>query len=170
MQNDKNQVVAMANDVFQRWQSLLAEMTQHQILAKLEPSHWSTKDVIAHLWGWQQRSIARLEAGRLGGEPVFPDWPAGLDPESEDDVHQVNDFIYESNRGRSWVRVYQEWQAGFQRLLELAEVIPQEDMETVGRFPWLQGYSLAYIVFASVDHHQEHLDNLQTWLRDKGEG
>jgi hypothetical protein len=30
----------------------------------------------------------------------------------------------------------------------------------------LNGYSLAFILVASYDHHQEHLEKLSRWLQD----
>jgi hypothetical protein len=33
-------------------------------------------------------------------------------------------------------------------------------------YPWLKGYSLASILVASYDHHQEHLGKLLDWLQE----
>ena len=69
-----------------------------QLTAPQLPSNWAVKDVIAHLRAWQQVSIARLEAALNNGEPEFPDWLAGLQPESEEHLEQFNVRIYEANR------------------------------------------------------------------------
>ncbi len=37
-----------------------------------------------------------------------------------------------------------------------------------GRYPWLRGYSLAFILVASYDHHQEHIEKLLAWLGEHG--
>jgi ATP-dependent RNA helicase SUPV3L1/SUV3 len=42
---------------------LLASLSESQITTPNLPANLSVKDVVAHLWAWQQLSIARLEAG-----------------------------------------------------------------------------------------------------------
>jgi hypothetical protein len=86
--NDRQQILSMLTEVFDRWEELLGGMSDEVISASPLPAAWSIKAVIAHLWAWQQVSIARLEAARLDTEPVFPDWLAGSDPESEEDTDQ----------------------------------------------------------------------------------
>ena len=71
----------MLNEEFNRWEHLLAGMSEEQITAPQLPANLSIKDVIAHLRAWQQRSIARLEAALLDREPEFPRWPEELVPD-----------------------------------------------------------------------------------------
>ena len=81
--NDKAQIIAALKEEFNRWEGLLAGISEDQITAPHLPSILSIKDVIAHLRAWQLVSIARLEAALLNREPEFPKWLAGLDPEAE---------------------------------------------------------------------------------------
>jgi hypothetical protein len=39
--------------------------------------------VVIHLWAWQQRTIARMEAALADREPSFPQWSVDLDPDAE---------------------------------------------------------------------------------------
>ena len=80
------------------------------------PCQWSIKDTMAHLRIWQQRSLARLEAALQNRQPQFPGWPETLDPDSDDDLDQVNAWIFETNRDRAWESVYKDWRAGYLRL------------------------------------------------------
>ena len=166
--NDKKQIITMLKEEFNRWEELLAGMSEEQITAPHLPSNLSIKDVIAHLRAWQQRSVARLEAALLNREPEFPKWPAELDPDSEDDPDQINAWIYETYREQPWSKVHQNWSEGFLRFLELGEGIPEKDLLDAGRYPWLEGHPLAFILLASYDHHQEHLEKLLAWLREHG--
>ncbi|MFN8475487.1 MAG: ClbS/DfsB family four-helix bundle protein [Anaerolineae bacterium] len=163
--DDKQQVMARLGEMLSRWEGLLAGMTEEELTAPLVPSDWSIKDVMAHLWVWQQRTIARTEAAVVGGEPEFPQWPSGLDPDSEDDVQRINAWNYERKREQPWPTVHQEWSDGFRRLLDLADKVPEQDLLAVGRYPWLKDYSLALILDASREHHEEHLDDLLAWLQ-----
>jgi len=163
--NDKTQIITMLREEFSRWEELLAGMSKTQITTPLTPSKWSIKDVVAHLRAWQQVSIARLEAARLNKEPVLPNWLAGLDPESEEDLEQFSARIYETCREQPWARVHQDWRNGFLRLLKLGEEIPENDLLDAGKYPWLKGYALLAVLQGSCEHHREHLESSLARLR-----
>jgi hypothetical protein len=169
MMNDKKQILKMLKEEFNRWEELLASMSEAQITNPQLPSNRSIKDVMAHLWAWQQRSIARMEAALHNREPEFPKWPEALDPEPEGEPDELNAWIYETNREKPWSRVYGDWRAGFLRFLELGEAIPEKDLLDPGRYPWLEGLPLSAVLLGSyAHHHQEHFEPLLAWLRQHG--
>lgn len=151
---------------FDRWEDLLAELNEAQLIARSLPSSWSVKDTLAHLWAWQQRSIARLAAARQNSEPEFPHWPEGLHPDSDDEPpDKINAWIYETNKDRTWEDVHRAWRSGFLRFLELGEAIPEPDLLEAGKYPWMEGYPVALVLTASYEHHHiDHLEPLLAWL------
>jgi hypothetical protein len=165
--NMKEHILTALREQFDRWEELLVSLDEEQITTPLMPSDWSTKDVIAHLRAWQQRSIARLEAALFNREPEFPRWLPGLDPDSEGNTDSMNAWIYTTYRELPWLRVYQNWSEGFLRFLELGEGISEKDLLDAGRYSWLKGYPLAYILLASYNHHQEHYEKLLAWLQEQ---
>lgn len=165
----KQHILAALRELLQRWEDLLASIDEEKITAPLLPSPWSIKNIIAHLMVWQQRTIARVAAADEDREPELPVWIPGLDPDTEGGADLVNAWIYEKYRDQAWPEVRQNWKDGFQRFLELAERISERDLLDGGRYPWLNGFSLALILLASYDHHQEHYENLLAWLREHGE-
>ncbi len=167
--NDKQHILAMLREEFNRWDELLSGMTEEQITAPRLPANLSIKDVVAHLRAWQQVSIARLEAALLNREPRFPAAPPGLDLDTENDVDALNAWIYATYRDQPWSSVYRDWRAGFLRFVELGEAIPEPDLLERGRYPWLRGYSLADGLLGSYEHHHDdHLEPLLAWLRENG--
>jgi hypothetical protein len=169
MMSDKKQILKILKEEFNRWEELLAGMSEEQITEPHLPSSLSMKDVIAHLWAWQQRSIARMEAALHDREPQFPRWLETLEPDSEDDLDQVNAWIYETYREKPWSLVYRDWREGFLRFLELGEAIAEEDLLEPGRYAWLQGHPLSLVLVSSYEHHhEEHLEPLLAWLRNNG--
>lgn len=80
--------------------------------------NWSIKDVIAHLWGWQQISIVRVEAAVANREPVYPKWTSALAEDWEENVNQTNAWIYETQHTNSWSEMYQKWKEGYLKLLD----------------------------------------------------
>ena len=168
MIQDKQHILAMLRDVFNRWEELLSGMSDEQVNAPGLPGNMSIKDVIAHLRAWQQVSITRLEAALLNREPRFPEVPAGLDLDTENDVDAINAWFHETYRDQPWSRVYDAWRAGFLRFVELAEAIPEPDLLEAGRYPWMRHYALADALIGSYEHHDEHLEPILAWIREGG--
>jgi len=160
--NDTNKILVMVRQELDRWEELLASFSQQEVVAPRSPSIWSIKDVVAHLMAWQQVSIARLEAGRRGDQPVLPAWLSGEDPDSEEYLEQFNRAIYEGHRQEPWEQVHQEWRDGFLSLLELAAEIPEADLLDANKFPWLAGYPLLAVLEGTLGHHREHYEALQS--------
>jgi hypothetical protein len=158
--NDKTQTLAQLESIFYQWESLLSGLTDDQLNAPQSPGEMSIKDVVGHLRAWQQLSIARLEAAAGGGEPVMPDWTAGLPPDEEEELDAHNARIYALYHDQPWPDVHRAWREGFRRFLELAGAIPEEDLLAAGRYPWLEGYALIDVVEGSYEHHLEYIEDL----------
>jgi hypothetical protein len=168
--NMKNHILTALYEKFNGWEELLASMNAEQIAAPLLPSHWSTKDVIAHLMAWQKRSIARVEAALSDRVPEFPVWLPDVDPDSEGSTERTNAWIFEAYRELPWSTIHQDWRTGFLRFLELSEGVSEKDLLDAGRYAWLDGHPLAFIPLSSYDHHQEHFEKLLAWLQEHGHG
>lgn len=165
----KEHILMAMSEVFERWEDILASRSEEQITAPDFPDGWSLKDVIAHLWAWQQRSVARMEAALSNREPVYPQWVSGLVPDTEEVNDRVNAHIYETYRDLPWSEVYRNWRNGFLHFLKLGESVSEKDLLDSDKYPWMEGYSLADVYLGSYDHHQEHIDMLYGWLRELGE-
>jgi len=99
--NMKEHILAALREQFNSWDELLASMSEEQIAAPHFDYNWSIKDVIAHLWGWQQISTARMEAGALDREPEFPKWIVTLGEDWEDNAD--GKYSYTLSQGESRV-------------------------------------------------------------------
>ena len=164
--NMKEHILAALREQFNRWEELLMSLSGEQITAPRFDDNWSIQDVIAHLWAWQQISIARMEAAGRNQEPEFPRWLAELDEDWEENASQTNAWIYETYHQKPWPEVYQNWREGFLQFLELGEPIAEKELLDGDRYPWLKGYPLAFILVASHDHHQEHLEQVLASLHE----
>ncbi len=165
--NMKEHILSALREQFDRWEELLASLSEEQITTPHFDYGWSIKDVMAHLWAWQQISSARMEAGALDREPEFPEWIVSLE-NWESNADRVNASTFARNHEKSWSEVHQNWENGFLRFLELGNEISEKDLLDGERYPWLHGYSLAFILVASYDHHQEHFEKLLNWLKEQG--
>lgn len=168
--NMKDHILAALREQLDRWEELLASLSDEEITAPHFDYGWSIKDVMTHLWAWQQISVARVQAAGLNREPEFPNWVAELPEDWEEDANQTNAWVYKTFHSKPWPEIHQNWRDGFRRFLESAEPISERDLLDGDRYPWLEGYPLAYILLASYDHHQEHLDKLLAWREEHKNG
>lgn len=149
------------------WEALLAEVGEGRMERPGAAGAWTFKDVVAHLNAWRRRSRARLEAGRLGQPLPPPEWLAELDDETDAGVEQINDWIYDANRGRPLREVLEESRAQFRQFGGIVVALPEEDLTDPGRFPWMGGMSLAQAILggAVFGHlHEEHEPAIRAWL------
>ena len=166
--NEKIHILEDSNEIFNRWQELLSDMSEDDILQPLVPSTWTVKDVVAHLWSWQQASVARAEAAVSNTTPDYPSWWVINGPDPEEDVDRTNAWLYEASKVKPWSTVYLDWRTQFERYLELIRLIPEKDLFEPGRYTWMGGYPLAASPLGSLDHHIEHYDTLVAWHQDDG--
>ena len=118
--NMKEHILMALQEQFGHWVELLESLSEAQITVPRFDDDWSIKDVIAHLWWWQQISVARMEAAALGREPAFPAWVASAG-DWEDNVGQTNARIHANHHVEPWSELYCMWREGSLRLIASAE-------------------------------------------------
>jgi hypothetical protein len=164
--NMKDHILAALREQFENWEELLGGLSEEQITAPQFDFDWSIKDVMAHLWAWQQISIARLQSGVQNHKPEYPHWITSIGKDWEDNADRVNALTFENNHEKPWPEIYENWKRGFLQFLEVGREIPERNLLDGDRLPWLNGNNLAFILVASYDHHQEHFEKLTDWLRE----
>jgi hypothetical protein len=138
------------------WNDLVGEVGEDRMEQPGPMGAWTFKDLTAHITGWRNRTIDRIEAGP-GSDPA-PAWPNQL---TEDD--EINDWIYVRNRNRPLQRVLADADLSFKRLAAAVRALPEEDLTTPGRFSWLDGAALVHTDF--FGHlHAEHEPSIRAWL------
>lgn len=162
--NAKEEILTRLTDELTHWEELLSTLSEDQIMKWPAPPELSIKDVIAHLMAWQQLSIARLEAARLGREPQFPAWVGDGDPDVEN-VDTFNATIQNTYRRWPWSRVHQAWRDGYLRFLELGQALDEKDLLETGKYHWLPGYALMAVLQGSYEHHLEHMESLRAQMK-----
>jgi hypothetical protein len=157
----KHELVEDLKDVFGRWETFLRGRSEQDLTTRPPSGKMSVAEVVTHMMAWQQLSIARLDAARLDTAPRYPAWLEGADPFFADDhADEFNARIRQLHQGEPWETRYREWKEGFERLLALAESIPESDLSAAGRYPWLRGDALAAVLEGSFEHHCEHLERI----------
>lgn len=126
-----------------------------RVAAPGSAGHWSVKELLTHLTGWQKMTAARLEAGLNGGEPVQP-WPESLGSEDEN-VDAINAWFEEQDRDRSAEEVIAESRETLGRIEAAITQLSDADLFEFNRFPWLEGYQLGSgVIEGMTEHFREH--------------
>ncbi len=162
----KDHILAALQEQFHQLEALLESLNEEQMTSPNFDEDWSVKDIVNHLWGWQQISIARMKAGLIDREPEFPAWLVSFPGNWDENAGQTNAWIYKNFHDQPWPEVNKKWREGFLQLLDLGGRVSERVLLDGDRYVWLNGYSLAFILVASYEHHQEHLEKLVIWLKD----
>jgi hypothetical protein len=161
----KSELLHWLQEEYQQWEAFLDKIGSARMDQPGVNGHWSIKDIVAHLTGWQPKLIAGIQAAQRGEPEPAPPWPADLQTEDE-----INAWIYETNRGRSVREVLDESRQVFQQLLAVVEGLPDDvRIETVH-----QGERKYYLVWLDnqrvqpgefFDHfHDDHEPDMRAWL------
>lgn len=160
LDTSKAQLLDDLRDEQANFEALLDEIGDERMTQLIAPN-WSLKDVVAHLTGWRRRSVARFQAA-LRHEPMpAPDWPSHLHP--DDEVDDINAWIYAANRDKSVAEVRRESRATFDQLVETLAAFSEADLHDPARFPWLDGETWNGAAFFG-HFHDEHEQDMRAWL------
>jgi len=155
----KSELLNWLQEEYQQWEAFLDQIGPARMDQSGVTGHWSIKDIVAHLTGWQPRLIARLQAAqRSEPEPPLP-WPAHLQTDDE-----INAWIYAANQGRSVREVLDESHQVFQQLLTAIEGLPDDILiEPAYHIVRLNGQRFSASEF--FDHfHDDHEPDMRAWL------
>jgi hypothetical protein len=149
------------------WHALLDTIGEDRMLLPgAAGPDWTFKDVIAHLTGWRERTLAELQAGLRHTELPPPPWPAEFDEDDPAGLEQINTWIYQANRDRPLAEVLRESEDAWQQMADLVRAMPDDDLLDPQRFAWMGGAPLGPTVLnASFEHlHEEHMPAIRAWL------
>lgn len=156
----RDELLKEIQDEREAWNALLAEVGEGRMEEPGPMGDWTFKDLAAHLTAWRERTLARLEAGPDGDVPPTP-WPASLETDDE-----INDWIHAQHRDRPLGDVLADADQSFERLANLIETMPEEDLMTPGRFEWMGATPLVEADF--FGHlHEEHDPSIRAWLQTR---
>lgn len=157
----KERLLARIDNEREQWQRLVAEVGTARMEEPGPMGEWTFKDLAAHLTGWRERTLARLEASP-GQEPQLP-WPEELTGDEE-----INVWLHERDHDRPLDDILLEADNSHERLASAIRALPEEDLITPGRYPWLGDETLADADF--FGHlHEEHEPDVRRWLAERGD-
>lgn len=162
----KTELLEQHDKVVATWNELAEAALQADPTRPGAMGDWTFVDVAGHLNGWRERSVRRMEAAANGTVPT-PPWPDELSDETDEGTDEINDWIYAQYHDRPLDEILAEAQEQWQRIRTAAEAIPEADLLTTGRYPWLSDYPLGEVL--NGEHLlEEHEADIRNWLAEKG--
>ena len=178
----------MANDVvtrsdalsrfdgeFARWRRALDAIGPERMTEPGVMGEWSAADLVAHLSGWQWKSLASMRTALAGAEYPSTPWPSQFNNpenwEEDGDVEAINDWIHEQAQTVSPESLVGDSRRQWAEIREIVTGLSNEQVNDPNLFPRLDGRSLGDVLTRDVlfGHVQEHInDDLNPWLEQNG--
>jgi hypothetical protein len=156
--DSRAELVARCEREREAWRALVDEVGVDRMTEPGPMGRWSFKDLAAHLLGWRDRMIGRLEAAADGREAPPPPWPSDL---QDDD--SINDWIQARSDGRSVRDILDDVDRSYERLADAIAALPEQTVTSAAAFPWMEGESLAETdLFSHL--YDEHMPSIRAWL------
>lgn len=143
------------------FKALIAELSDEQLTQPGINGDWSVKDILAHIVVHEQRMLDWM-AQRMHGETPISFQPYAMpDPE----LAELNERIYQENRGREWANVVQDWDQTYELTQTFVTAADEADLMTTRRFHLQGGEPLWHAVAANTfEHYEEHSRDILAWL------
>lgn len=127
----------------------LTTLTQEQLCATSPITRWAIKDVLAHIFEWEQMCLSWYKAGLKGITPAVPGegfkWSQ---------LPALNKQIYEKHRDRPLAEILKDFRRSYQQILKTVPKISEDDLFLPGRYAWTKTSTLgAYFVSATSSHY-----------------
>ena len=124
-------------------------LTPQEVIYPGSMGAWSVKSILQHLVDWEQRWISWYEAGKRGIEVHTPEpgynWR---------EMGKLNEICRLKNKDRPLVNVLADFHTSYQKIMNVIEIIPEEEMLATGLYPWTGKLPLiAWIAGNTCEHY-----------------
>jgi hypothetical protein len=138
-----------------------ARAKTRSILPGLDPGieiypHWTIKEILAHLAGWDDATIAALQAYNVGeATPLLAD--RGID--------FYNSQTVAERAGLSYEQIRREWELVRQQLNSILAELPARMLEDRITSPWGSMVSVAELITIMTEHEEEHAEVIEAKIK-----
>ena len=146
---NKNQLFAAIQKEYTALEKFLTPLTPAQRSFSPAPGVWAIKDILAHLYAWQQMLFTWYETGWRGEVPAVPTpgykW---------NQLPALNQHIYEEYGGLSPEQALLLFRENHEKTLQFIESLSDRDLVTPGLYPWMNDNTLmAYLNSVTAAHY-----------------
>jgi hypothetical protein len=145
---NKAQLIEDIRGEYEALEGFIAALAPEQMTQPGVLGEWSVKDVLAHLYEWQQMLFRWYEAGLRGEVPAVP-----AEGYKWSQMPALNAKIYEQYRDRPLPEVLELFRLSHQKTLSLIETLSESDLFTAGLYPWMNQNNLSAYLKANGGSH-----------------
>jgi uncharacterized damage-inducible protein DinB len=109
---------------------------------KIAEGSWSTKDILAHIVGWEDEVLKQFKAFLVN-------------PDVDDtyDIDSFNESSVSSRKNKTWNEIIEELKSAQEELSAFISTLSQKDIDAEDRFSeWVE---------VLIDHYKHHMFQLQ---------
>lgn len=160
---NKTQLLSAIEKEFSALEKLLTDLTPQLMAYTTAPGVWAIKDIVAHLYEWQQMVFLWYETGLRGEMPSVPapgyKWSQ---------LPALNQHIYEKYRDLAPEKALALFQESHQKMVQFIERQSDADLATPGLYQWMnQNTLLSYLNSATAAHYVWALKEIKKILKPK---
>lgn len=157
---NKTQLLESIQKQYAALEKFLAPLTAEQTTFAPTPGAWAVKDILAHLYEWQQMFFRWYEAGLRDEMPEVPapgyKW---------NQLPALNQAIYEKYRDLTPEKALALLRESHQKTIEFIENLPEADLATPGLYKWMNNNTLmAYLNANTAAHYVWALKDVKKTL------
>jgi hypothetical protein len=136
---------------------MLAHLDEIDKNRKIYPL-WTVREIVAHLSGWDDATIAFIRAIVAGNEPATPA-ARGIDVYNAETVA--------TREGLSYDHIYREYIETRKVLLDLIRAMPEEKITQKFVLPWGGAGTLVDIIDIFGPHEAEHATDVRKLIEER---
>ncbi|GAB4424016.1 MAG: ClbS/DfsB family four-helix bundle protein [Anaerolineales bacterium] len=160
---NKAEILAESRKEREKLDNLLATLTSEQMTDPGALGDWSVKDVLAHLYEWEQMVLGWLSAAEHGETPSVP-----AEGYKWSQLPALNEEIRQKHGSRSLNEMHKMYQESYAQIMKTIESISEDEMFTPGLHRWMNKNTLGtYFVSATSSHYRWALKELKKGIRAK---
>ncbi len=117
---------------------------------------WTIRELLAHITGWDDATIASLRAHLAGQEPATP---------ADRGIEEYNKGTVSTREDLDLDHVLKEFRQTRQELRQLLLDMPEEAFTSKLVVPWGETGTVTQLIEVFVGHEEEHTEAIHKWLR-----
>src|SRR5436309_1338635 len=124
---EKAELLAKIQAGYTRFETLLASLSEEQMIIPNVNSNWSIKDTIVHITAWQDYLREQLQGIVTGKKP--PQFLPNLSlPNTLSDIDEINNYIYQEQKDRPLAEVLAAFRTSYQHTLKAVQEVSEESL------------------------------------------
>lgn len=160
---NKSQLLEAANKQYTVLERFLDPLTPDQFTFAPAPGAWAVKDIIAHLYEWQQMFFTWYESGLGDEQPAVPapgyKW---------NQLPALNQAIYEKHQHLTTEQALEMFRTSHKKTMAFIENLPEHDLLQPGLYPWMNRNTLlSYLNSTTAAHYLWAVKDAKKVLRQR---